>query len=730
MDEEIEEAFLKVIHAESESLITLIEVLSPANKVRGSRGRASFMSKRQEVMNTGVHWVEIDLLRAGAPSVTDPPLRPAADYRALVSRGDQRTRTRYWAISVRQPLPVIPVPLRGKEPEAPLDPAKCSGQGTTTQPTTCRWITASRRGRRWRATMRGGPGSCCAGAVRGRVDGLRVTSPARARKPAWHRPGQRGRMSATATPPASAGKDSQMPPDTPPPARVVTRDGRLVAFDPDRICQDLFAAGEAVGAADAFLARELGESTVHFLAREHEGETPTTAQVAECVVKVLRALGQPELARAFEGRAQAPPASPRPPLKSVLADAARRYTLEAVYSRDLAAATEAGLLQLTGLEAPDRLAGCVLGPPVVASGELMAELEAARRLAGRYVAIDGLDHRALAEGRPPAELARAVLAGLRLAGLEGVINLNAAAPPGAAVTLAEGPLFAAAPRRSAGERGEVAEALLTELLRGDGPARVEWHLAEADFAGPTRRRLEHVAQAAIEGAPVGFVFDRPRRPVALAEGVDRDHPAALLVAGLGLPALLEAQPGLLADAARFREKLGSLVRLALSAAVQKRAYLRQRQGEAVTSGFLLDRARFVVVPVGLDEVVRRFTGWGLANGGESLELGVAIMRRLREVLRADARARAAGMAACLDGPAAFALEGSAPAGRAAVAGLTPWDEGASPRSQLRAAGALHAGEGGQAALFLPAGSGAADLAGWLEQAWRQGDVARLRVVRG
>jgi hypothetical protein len=120
MDEEIEEAFLKIIHVESEELVTLIEVLSPTNKIRGSRGRASFMAKRHEIMNSDVHWVEIDLLRAGTPSVTDPPLR-ASDYRILISRADQRMRTRFWPVSVRQPLPIIRIPLRGKDPESPLD---------------------------------------------------------------------------------------------------------------------------------------------------------------------------------------------------------------------------------------------------------------------------------------------------------------------------------------------------------------------------------------------------------------------------------------------------------------------------------------------------------------------------------------------------------------------------------------------------------------------------------
>jgi len=120
MNEEIEEAFLKIIRVETAALVTVIEILSPTNKIRSSRGRTSFMNKRHEILNSNVHWVEIDLLRGGVPSVTDPPLRPS-DYRVLVSRADQRMRTRYWPIGVRQALPVIAVPLRGKNEEVPLD---------------------------------------------------------------------------------------------------------------------------------------------------------------------------------------------------------------------------------------------------------------------------------------------------------------------------------------------------------------------------------------------------------------------------------------------------------------------------------------------------------------------------------------------------------------------------------------------------------------------------------
>ena len=120
IDNEIEEARLEIRHLESGSLVTLIEVLSPTNKIRGARGRASFMQKRDETLASDVHWVEIDLLRAGTPSVTHPPLVPS-DYRILVSRAGARTKARYWPVNVRQPLPVIGIPLRDPDPDVPLD---------------------------------------------------------------------------------------------------------------------------------------------------------------------------------------------------------------------------------------------------------------------------------------------------------------------------------------------------------------------------------------------------------------------------------------------------------------------------------------------------------------------------------------------------------------------------------------------------------------------------------
>lgn len=120
LDEEIKEARIEIRQCESNSLVAVIEVLSPANKIRGSRGRESFMEKRQEILSSDVHWIEIDLLRAGEPSMARLK-QPACNYRIVVSRGEDRRHGQFWPVSVRQALPVIGVPLRGKDADVPLD---------------------------------------------------------------------------------------------------------------------------------------------------------------------------------------------------------------------------------------------------------------------------------------------------------------------------------------------------------------------------------------------------------------------------------------------------------------------------------------------------------------------------------------------------------------------------------------------------------------------------------
>jgi hypothetical protein len=120
VEEEIEETFLEIRHVESKTTVTVVEVLSPSNKIRGSAGRESFLTKRRQILASEVHWVEIDLLRAGVPSL-DRLAVASSDYRIVASRSENWRRARFWPVSLRQKLPVIGIPLRGKDPDAPLD---------------------------------------------------------------------------------------------------------------------------------------------------------------------------------------------------------------------------------------------------------------------------------------------------------------------------------------------------------------------------------------------------------------------------------------------------------------------------------------------------------------------------------------------------------------------------------------------------------------------------------
>lgn len=115
----IEEAYLTIKHRESKALVAVLEVLSPSNKTLGSEGRKSFMAKRREVLSSNVHWIEIDLLRKGARF--GPPNPSGTDYRSVVIRGDDDDETRLWPVSLREKLPVIGIPLRGRDPDVPLD---------------------------------------------------------------------------------------------------------------------------------------------------------------------------------------------------------------------------------------------------------------------------------------------------------------------------------------------------------------------------------------------------------------------------------------------------------------------------------------------------------------------------------------------------------------------------------------------------------------------------------
>jgi hypothetical protein len=516
------------------------------------------------------------------------------------------------------------------------------------------------------------------------------------------------------------------------PAWVRKRDGRLVPFQADRISRSLFAATEAFGRPDAFLARELTDGVLHFLSSEGEGAILATAHIGELVAKVVRELGHPALARAYTDRVRAPDRTiavefaATDSLPGVVARCITAYSLGGVFTPDVAAAHRDGLLTLTGLEAPLQLAGSVIG----STGPLWERLLEARQHTGGFIALDGAEHQLprslLRADDAAAAFVRQLETGLSGTALQAVINLNAAPVGPGAADPADGPLFSGLRASPDADRLTVlADALLHAIAASATSARIGWHLSERDFGAQSVPRLRRVARLAVDGAAVGFVFDRPRHPVPLAEGLTRSHPALLLMIGLHL-ARLSNLPGAGSDLDVFLRKLGTLARWAVSAAVQKREFVRRHaaDGSPLTRGFLLERARLLIAPIGLDDAARMLSGSSLCE-----ERGAAIGRRLveglREVLHAEGSACL--IETTLDSPPDFRLNGVA-----AAAGVTPWSAEAPVPKQFAAAGILHgAARGGTAAVLLAedARPRAEALVEWLHWAWEQTEVERVRFLR-
>lgn len=123
LPEEVHERYLEVREVATQDVVTVIEILSPANKM-SKVGRAQYEEKRLSVLASRTSLVEIDLLRAGkAFAMKIPGQQEVAknNYRIVVSRGWQRPRADFYLFSVREPIPAFPIPLRRGETE-PLVP--------------------------------------------------------------------------------------------------------------------------------------------------------------------------------------------------------------------------------------------------------------------------------------------------------------------------------------------------------------------------------------------------------------------------------------------------------------------------------------------------------------------------------------------------------------------------------------------------------------------------------
>lgn len=120
--EEVREVFVQVsLVGEQEKIVTVVEFLSPGNKASGSEGRKLYLQKQQEVLQSQTHLVEIDLLRAGEHTVAAPRevlhRKGKWNYLVCMHRSNLRWQFEVWAISLRQTLPRIRIPLLHPDPD-------------------------------------------------------------------------------------------------------------------------------------------------------------------------------------------------------------------------------------------------------------------------------------------------------------------------------------------------------------------------------------------------------------------------------------------------------------------------------------------------------------------------------------------------------------------------------------------------------------------------------------
>jgi hypothetical protein len=121
MQDEVSENFLEIHEVKTGKLITVVELLSPVNKLH-TQGREEYERTRGHIFRSWTSLVEIDLLRAGEAMPTIGA-QVKSDYRLLVSRGAHRPRAVLLAFMLRQPIPTFTLPLLpgDAEPEVTLN---------------------------------------------------------------------------------------------------------------------------------------------------------------------------------------------------------------------------------------------------------------------------------------------------------------------------------------------------------------------------------------------------------------------------------------------------------------------------------------------------------------------------------------------------------------------------------------------------------------------------------
>jgi hypothetical protein len=119
LEARVRQGYLEIREVATREVVTVIALLSPVNKQLG-QGRNFYEDKRDRILGSSTHLVEIDLLRLGASiGLAEQGVR--SDYRVLVSRAAVRPRADLYPFDLQDLMPLFLVPLRFGDGEPVVD---------------------------------------------------------------------------------------------------------------------------------------------------------------------------------------------------------------------------------------------------------------------------------------------------------------------------------------------------------------------------------------------------------------------------------------------------------------------------------------------------------------------------------------------------------------------------------------------------------------------------------
>jgi hypothetical protein len=119
--EEHHEDYIEVRQRSDGRLITMVDVVSPANKVTMA-GRSAYLDKRREGRGASANLVELDLVLQGQPTLEySRDGLPDWDYAVTVTRSTQPERYEIYTATLQKRLPRFRLPLASDDRDTVLD---------------------------------------------------------------------------------------------------------------------------------------------------------------------------------------------------------------------------------------------------------------------------------------------------------------------------------------------------------------------------------------------------------------------------------------------------------------------------------------------------------------------------------------------------------------------------------------------------------------------------------